>query len=84
MYTLEIKKEAYRSLAKLPKNYYVAIRDAIDNLANEPHPHGSIKLKGYNDLFRIRIGMYRVIYSVENDVLVIQVIAIGHRKDIYK
>ena len=53
-------------------------------LGEEPHPAGSRKLMGYDDVFRIRVGVYRIIYSVSGRNLVIVVLKIGHRKDIYR
>ena len=52
-------------------------------LGEEPYPPGSRKLTGYDDVFRIRVGVYRIIYSVSGRKLVIVILKIGHRKDIY-
>ena len=59
------------------------IIDKIRNLAADPHPRTAKKLSG-REAWRIRIGIYRVIYEIHNDVLAIIVIMIAHRKDIYK
>ena len=53
-------------------------------LGDDPHPSGSRKLAGYDDVFRIRVGVYRVIYSVSGRKLVIIMLKIGHRKDVYR
>ena len=53
-------------------------------LGEEPHPPGSRKLTGYDDVFRVRVGVYRIIYSVSGRRLVIIMLKIGHRKDIYR
>jgi mRNA interferase RelE/StbE len=53
-------------------------------LALDPHPRGSRKLTGYDDVFRVRTGRYRVIYSIEQARLVVLVVKIGHRKDVYR
>jgi mRNA interferase RelE/StbE len=53
-------------------------------LGEEPHPSGSRKLTGYDDVFRVRVGVYRIIYSVAGRTLVIIILKIGHRKDIYR
>jgi mRNA interferase RelE/StbE len=61
------------------------IKVAIANLTNDPRPLGYIKLKGKKrEYFRIRIGNYRVVYTVEDKVLLVVVIHVGHRKEIYK
>ncbi|MCH8318769.1 MAG: type II toxin-antitoxin system RelE/ParE family toxin [Bacteroidetes bacterium] len=57
--------------------------EVIQSLANNPRPHGYIKLKG-RDGYRIRKGNYRIIYDIFDAVLIIDVVAVGHRKDIYE
>ncbi len=53
-------------------------------LAIDPRPSGARKLTGYDDVFRVRTGRYRVIYSIEGTSLIVLVLKIGHRKDIYR
>ena len=84
MYNIEIKKSALKSLEKIPKSYYISIKNAIYNLSVEPRPSGYKKLIDNENLYRIRIGSYRVIYSINDNILIIEVVKIGHRKDIYK
>jgi len=76
-------KKAQKQLDKLTNNVADPIINAIANLENEPRPNGSIKLKG-REGYRIRIGNYRVIYEIQDKELIIDIIALGHRKDIYK
>lgn len=84
MYHIRFKKKAYKELLKLPSVMIKKVATAIDELAANPRPEGSKKLKGSNEnLWRIRIGDYRVIYLIEDRVKVIEVRKIGHRKDIY-
>ncbi|WP_414518967.1 type II toxin-antitoxin system RelE family toxin [Nostoc sp. PCC 9305] len=56
----------------------------IDDLATEPRPNGVKKLKGKENAYRIRIGDYRIIYDIFDDLLVVNVVEVGHRKNIYK
>lgn len=56
----------------------------IDNLATDPRPQGCEKITGSDDLYRIRVGDYRVVYQVRDERLLILVILIGHRRDIYR
>ncbi|MCZ7668161.1 MAG: type II toxin-antitoxin system RelE/ParE family toxin [Chloroflexi bacterium] len=56
----------------------------VSKLASEPHPPGSRKLVGSDHIFRVRVGDYRVIYDVQNSELIIEVIRVAHRKDVYK
>jgi mRNA interferase RelE/StbE len=58
--------------------------EVIKSLAENPRPRGCHKLRGYNDVYRVRTGVFRVIYSVEEERLLILVVKIGHRKDIYR
>lgn len=84
MYSIEFKKSAVKELEKLPKEIIEAIRDAILALQDNPYPVGYKKLKGRKSDYRIRVGSYRIIYQIKNDVLIIYIIKIGHRKDIYE
>ena len=82
-YTIVLSKKAQKQLDKLPDNIAEPIFEAISLLENEPRPSGCKKLQG-RDGFRIRIGNYRVIYEIYDNELVIDVITLGHRKDIYE
>jgi len=82
-YKIIISKTAQKKLNKLPDQISDLLIKAILSLAQNPRPQGHIKLKG-RDAFRIRKGDYRIIYEVNDNILTITVIALGHRKDIYK
>lgn len=82
-YTTHLSKKAIKQLDKLADDIAEPILIAIANLEGNPRPVGSIKLKG-RDGYRIRIGNYRVIYEIFDSELVIDVVAVGHRKDIYE
>ena len=56
----------------------------MDGLAKEPRPKGVKKLSGADDLYRIRVGDYRVVYQIRDDRLIVLVVRIGHRKDVYR
>jgi len=81
-YSVLITKTAQKQLDKLSDEVADTLLEALLELANEPRPNGCKKLKG-RDGYRIRKGNYRIIYDVFDDILVIEVIALGHRKDIY-
>jgi len=83
-YQIEWKQSAKKELKKLPKSIIPKIIDVVATLADDPYPKGSKNLRGTNYTYRIRISDYRVVYSVFSDLLVIEVIKIGHRKDIYR
>jgi mRNA interferase RelE/StbE len=84
MYSIKIKKKAQKQLMDLPLSIATRIAGIIDGLAENPRPSGSKKLQGYNNVYRIREANYRIIYSIEDDILTVEIIKMGHRKDIYK
>ena len=81
---LEISATAERQLKRLPARDLEAVVAAIQQLATNPRPRGSRKLAGYRDVYRIRVGVYRVLYSVERKRVVIVILEVGHRKDVYR
>jgi mRNA interferase RelE/StbE len=81
-YTILISRKAQKQLDKLSETIAEPIIEAILELEKDPRPVGNKKLKGRNG-YRIRIGNYRVIYDIFDKELIVDVIAVGHRKDIY-
>ncbi|MDI6686867.1 MAG: type II toxin-antitoxin system RelE/ParE family toxin [Desulfobacterales bacterium] len=83
-YSVEFRPAVLKSLKQLPKKELRRIKKKIDNLAeNLPDP-ATTKMKGNNSFHRIRAGNYRIVYEIHEDRLVILVVKIGHRKDVYK
>ncbi|MBA3312083.1 MAG: type II toxin-antitoxin system RelE/ParE family toxin [Planctomycetaceae bacterium] len=82
-YQVQILRRAQRDLARLPKQEYEQVRDAIQALGDDPRPSGCKKLTG-REGWRIRIGPFRVIYEIEDVIRVVTVLDIGHRRDIYR
>jgi len=82
-YTIFIERYAQKQIMKLDRKAIPLIRSAIAKLAQNPRPHGYIKLKG-EEAYRIRIGKYRVIYEIDDNKIIVTVVAVAHRKDIYK
>ncbi len=83
IYKVEITKSATKELSKLPINEAVRIVERLKELKNDPRPNSCIKLSGRKGEYRIRIGNYRALYTIKDKVLLVQVIKIGNRKDIY-
>ena len=83
-YSIRFEKSALKDLKKLPANVVKLLWNEIDTLKSDPRPHGCKKLKGTNHLFRIRCGNYRIIYQIQDKVLIVLVIRIGDRKDVYR
>jgi len=83
MYSIELLPSAAKALAKLDRPIQLRIARRLDRLAVEPRADAA-KLRGASDIWRVRIGDYRVIYQIEDGRLRVLVIRIGHRRDIYR
>ena len=83
-YRVEIARRAVKSIAKLPRREQQRVRAAIDLLANEPRPPGCVALAGEESVYRVRIGDYRILYEIFDTRMVIQVVRVGHRRDVYR
>jgi mRNA interferase RelE/StbE len=82
-YTVVLAKSAEKELYKLPNSTLHKMIKLLETLETEPRPNGCKKLKGYDNLWRVRVGHYRIIYSIEDVILLVDVKDIGHRKNIY-
>lgn len=83
-YEIEVSATAERQLRKIGREARTLILAAIENLATNQRPHGCRKLRGFNDIYRIRVGNYRIIYSVDDKSVLIIILKLGHRKSIYR
>ena len=83
MYKIELVRSAVRDIKSIPKSAVKRISDKIDTLQGDPRPQGSKKLKG-DELWRVRVGDYRIVYFIEDVIKVVTIVRIGHRKDIYR
>lgn len=84
-YSLRIKQSAAKELEAVSrKSDRQRIVQRIQALGDNPRPTGSEKLAGYNDRYRIRQGTYRVVYSVDDDSRAVEVVRIGHRREVYR
>jgi len=83
-YSIEFRPSVLKSLKRLPKKDLVKLKKKIEELeSNLPNPHNT-KMKGENPFHKIRSGDYRIIYEIHEDRVVILVVKIGHRKDVYR
>ena len=82
-YSINFAPAAAKQLRKLSHDAQVRIGDTIDKLANNPFPQGYKKLVVQKDLYRVRVGNYRIVYQVSSGKLLILIVRIGHRKDVY-
>lgn len=83
-YEVRLKPSAERALRKLPTQVRSRIGGRLDALSGNPRPSGCEKLSGEDDLYRVRVGDYRIVYQVADKVLVVLVVTIGHRDDVYR
>jgi mRNA interferase RelE/StbE len=83
IYSLQIKKSAAKALAKIFKNDRIRLIEAIDRLREEPNAGGVLKGE-FAGLRRLRVGSYRIIYEVIDDQLVVLVVRVAHRRDVYR
>lgn len=83
-YSIELARAAHKALQDIPQADVRKIRNKIDKLKDEPLPNGSEKLEGNGNFYRIRSGDYRIIYQIFNKKLIILVVKIGHRREVYR
>ncbi len=82
-YKVEIKKSAVKEIERLPKKDIKPVLEKIGALSENPRPHDCKKLSA-QEKYRIRCGSYRILYSIEDDILIVYVVKVGHRKDVYR
>jgi len=83
-YTIFISKSVQKQIDDLPIHVRERVVEKIQNLAGEPRPDAVVKLKGYNNEYRIRVGDYRVRYNIDDESQFVQLLQCKHRKDIYR
>lgn len=83
-YTLELTRSAEKELDGLPKKTLAKVAEQLDELEENPRPVGYIQLKGGDKLFRVRVGDYRIIYTIDDEEKIVDVRAIANRKDAYR
>lgn len=83
-YSVTFAHSARKELLTPPNSLIIRIFSKIESLSTEPRPNGCRKLQGFENLWRIRIGDYRVIYSVNDDLRIVDIIAVRHRRQAYQ
>ena len=84
-YQIELSRRAEKQLEKIPQQFQGRIRDKINTLAQEPRPTGVKKLQGTEEnVYRIRVGAYRILYEIQDRALIVLVIKVAHRRDVYR
>jgi mRNA interferase RelE/StbE len=82
-YVVEVSAQARKQLKRMPKADKKRILDKIDSLSDDPRPFGYKKLFYYTDFFRVRVGNYRIIYTIQDRQLVVIVVEVTDRRDAY-
>lgn len=83
-YDIKVSPAAARQLKKMDGRALSQIAAKIDSLALNPRSHGSEKLSGYENLYRVRVGDYRIVYGVEDRLVLIVVLKVGNRAEVYR
>lgn len=83
-YSIAFGKAAKRQFDKLPRPARQRLGDAIAQLAGDPRPTNAVKLSGEDGLYRVRGGDYRAIYRIQDEYLLILVVKVGHRREVYR
>ena len=83
-YDVVVARRAIRSIARLSRPDQQRVRAAIDLLADRRRPPGCVALAGEESVYRVRVGDYRILYEVIDASLVIRVVRVGHRRDVYR
>jgi mRNA interferase RelE/StbE len=82
-YKIEWKRSAVKELRSLPKDVVAKILQLVEQLSTNPYPAGVRKLIGVEHTYRIREGSYRIIFTITTSTLVVEIVRVGHRKDVY-
>ncbi|HKK87531.1 MAG TPA: type II toxin-antitoxin system RelE/ParE family toxin [Saprospiraceae bacterium] len=82
-YEIIISRQAVKEIKKLPKAAVPKVYSKIRSLSDNPRPNGVVKLVTYDNLWRVRVGPYRIIYSIEDKIKVVDVRKVVNRKDAY-
>ena len=83
-YNIEVSSTAEKQLRKLSQKDQINVLKRIQELSREPRPNHSRKLRGQDNIYRVRVGNYRILYSIENRHLTIIILKVGHRRDVYR
>ncbi|GHT43691.1 hypothetical protein AGMMS49965_17990 [Bacteroidia bacterium] len=84
MYNVVFSKSAKKDLKRVNSIYLVSVSSHIKQLSVDPRPFGCKKLEGYENKYRIRVGVYRVLYTIKGEILTVEVVKIRHRSSVYK
>lgn len=82
-YRIVLHREAHQEIKALPKKVRAKVVEVIDGLRTEPRPPGASQLKGRKGAYRVRVGDYRILYEVHATEIVVYVVGVAHRREVY-
>jgi mRNA interferase RelE/StbE len=83
-YRIEFDRGAVRGMRDLPQGDQRRVMDRIDGLADEPRPKGVEKMSGMRDAYRVRVGVYRIVYRIDDASDIVTITRVGHRREVYR
>lgn len=83
-YQVEVAPAAVRQIKKLTADIQQRVTLKLEELAMKPRPSGVVKLEGVDNLYRIRVGDFRIVYQIQDDLLLITVVKVAHRREVYQ
>jgi mRNA interferase RelE/StbE len=83
-YQVELAPAAVRQIKKLPRDVQQLVVQQLEELALNPRPNGVVKLEGAESLYRVRLGDYRIVYQIQDEVLLVTVVKVAHRREVYR
>ena len=83
-YSVELAPAAKRQVRKLDRAIQERVIRRLEALGKDPRPHGVEKLEGVESTYRVRLGEYRIVYEIQDKILVVLVLKVGHRKEVYR
>ncbi|MFZ1308326.1 MAG: type II toxin-antitoxin system RelE/ParE family toxin [Candidatus Microthrix subdominans] len=83
-YDVQVSRRAAQAIGRLPRKEQRRVQAAIELLAGEPRPPGCVAMSGEASVYRVRVGSYRIVYEVVDRRLVVLVVRVGHRRDVYR
>ena len=83
-YTIVFDRSANKSFQALDRPLQLRLLEHIEALADNPRPRGVKKLKGHHEYWRIRVGTYRIIFTIQDLKLIVLILKIGHRREVYR
>lgn len=84
MYEVEIANSAAKEIIRLQRPEQKRVMAAITDLGTDPRPNGVTKLSGEKDAYRVRVGTFRIVYTIDDGIRVVRVTRVGHRKEVYR